>query len=147
MKSLNRFNSSRIFIALLIVALSGNSFIRPVNQNSKCKFLLATLKNKDINTILGLDKYPELPIRIIDVKGKFSDCQLNDVYNRKISIVSDTLEVNVKNHTNIVVHDLVRIDNRFRLYFAYKITGCHGYAELIDKKDRAVVSKVDIGFF
>jgi hypothetical protein len=147
MKSTSRFKSSRIFIALLIIALSGISFARPVNQNDRCKFLLAALKNKEIKAIFLLDRYPDLPIRIIDLSKKFDGCELNDLYNRKVNIINDTLEVNVKNHSNIVVNSLVKVDNRFRLYLAYKITGAYGYVELIDKKDRAVVSSVDIGFF
>src|SRR5688572_7759449 len=122
--------------ALLMITLTGVSFIDPIEQDNRCKYLLAALENKDINAIFGIDRYTDLPIQIIDMKGKFGACELNEVYKRKISITSDTQQIKVKSNSNIIVHDLVKVRNRFRLYLEYKVTGAHGYVELMDKRGR-----------
>jgi hypothetical protein len=147
MKLAGKFRGSKAFIALFFVVIIVISFGNPPAQNNRCKFLLTALKNKDITAIFGLDKHRGSPIQIIDLRKKFSECGLNEVYNRKISISSDTQGIRVANYSTIIVHDFIKVRNTFRLYLEYKNTGAYGYVELIYKKGNIVVSKTEIGHF
>jgi hypothetical protein len=134
----------QFLLGLMFVASSFNVYGR---DSTSCKVLMGLLKHKDAQRIFFFDEYKHLPIIFIDTKHKFENCSYLAINDKQVEIVHDSLYVQQKGISYIIIHSFKRRHKKYEIVIEQKATGAYGHIEFVKKGGEFVVSKFNIGYF
>jgi len=110
--------------------------------------LVALMQHKDIRKAWLLDEYPSSPIVFVDTKHLFSDCPMRDDHQRKVEITHDSIYLNSKNVSYLIIKHLEVHPGKYRIIIYQSNTNALVEAEVSENgRNKMVVSKFKIGHF
>jgi hypothetical protein len=112
-----------------------------------CSILAALLKHDEARQTFKFDKHKDLPIVFIDIKGLFNNCTLAPAYERIVKVNNDTLSINNRTPSNLIIYNLKRNKNIYDLEIQQKYTGAYGHILFKKRRGDWKVTRFAIGYF
>ena len=137
-----------MIIKLFFFFIANTSFYCSFSQNSnRCDLLESILKSDKARKVFLFDKHKDFPIRFIDVKLLLPECNIASYYDRKVTVVHDSLYKTTENYSDYLITNIVKTKKGFEVSIFFKVTNALFTAELKRKQHKFIVSKFSGGYF
>jgi hypothetical protein len=111
-----------------------------------CAILKSFLNSDSAIKRFELNKNKDLTIVIVDTSNLFPKCQIDNIHDRKVAIVFDSLHISSMEQNVIFIYSVKKKGKNYIIEVHQKYTGSYGRVFLRKQKGKFIVTKFLVGF-